>query len=66
MTSRMDSILTKRKTRFTQRDIARAVLGARSAGFEPTRVEISASGSIILQTARSNPCGGNSWDEVLT
>lgn len=53
------------KCRFAQRDVTRAVRGARSAGFEPTRVEISSSGSIILQRGRSDLSEINSWDEVL-
>jgi hypothetical protein len=53
---------------FRQRDLVRALKGARAAGIEVVRVEIDKAGKIVLVTGKSSadlPSSVNPWDEVL-
>lgn len=58
---------TRRPT-FKQIDITRAIRGARAAGAENVRIELSPDGRMIVQTvptAADSQAFSNPWDEVL-
>ncbi len=52
---------------FRQRDLTRAIKGARAAGIDVARIEIEKDGKIVIlpaQLAATPETGGNEWDEV--
>jgi hypothetical protein len=52
---------------FRQRDVTRAIRGARAAGVEVARIELDKEGRIVIvpaQTATTSEAKRNEWDEV--
>lgn len=53
---------------FRQRDLTRALRGARAAGYELARIEIGMDGRIIIIPGKISGANGdalNPWDEAL-
>jgi hypothetical protein len=62
--------MSRAPARFRQLDVARALKGARDAGIEPKRLEIDASGKIVLAFTEVAPVevaveDANPWDEAV-
>ncbi len=58
--------MARKPCRFRERDIARAVRGARSAGIEVGSIEIDTDGKIVVNVGRDNPKQQtNTADRVL-
>ncbi len=63
--------MSRAPARFRQLDVARALKGARDAGIEPKRLEIDASGKIVLAFTEVAPADAvtteeaNPWDEAI-
>lgn len=58
--------MSARPARFKQVDVTRACNGVKAAGFPVSRVEIDASGKIVILCAPGPlPEPANVWDEVL-
>jgi hypothetical protein len=54
--------------RFKQADIARALKGAKNAGFDRVRVTVDRAGNLVIDViggSDSNNEGANEWDVVL-
>ncbi len=52
---------------FRQRDVTRAIRGARAAGVEVARIELDKEGRIVIvpaQAATTSEAKRNEWDEV--
>lgn len=62
--------MARSAARFRQMDVTRALRGAQEAGVEPTRLEIDASGRIVLAFTEAPPApvesaeAVNPWDEA--
>jgi hypothetical protein len=56
-----------RQLQFQQRDITRALRGARAAGYEDVRIEIRPDGTMIITTGMMAEAGPrrNPFDDVL-
>ena len=59
--------MTRGKSKFRQRDVARAIKAARSAGVEVADIEINTDGKIVVHVGAGagNPAKLNSADAVL-
>jgi hypothetical protein len=60
-------IVPRARCTFRQRDVTRAIRGARAAGIDVARIEIGNDGKIVIlptQSAAAPETARNEWDEV--
>jgi hypothetical protein len=52
---------------FKQRDVTRAIKGARAAGIDVSGVKVDKQGNIVILTGKpiESPDGGGSWDQAI-
>jgi|JI10StandDraft_1071094.scaffolds.fasta_scaffold205456_3 hypothetical protein len=65
LTAAHDSGAPSRASAFKQRDLTRALKGAKAGGVSVTRIEIDPNGKIVMMAATATPPAGagDSWDD---